>query len=133
MAKRVLLLLKANLPFYLCTKGQECELHHFECDDAVGDTDDGDTASDACEEVIERELPADEDRPDHIRDYVLSGVDVDLFAKRRKRELCHLEALNSERYSDDRHTEKCAKQTDLQDSSSHFRQRIRRNRLGRER
>ena len=64
-------LFQANLSFYLCTKGQECELHHFERDDAVGDADDGDTASDTCEEVIERKLPADENCPDHIRDYVL--------------------------------------------------------------
>ena len=103
-------LLQANLSFYLCTKGQECELHHLESDDAVGDADDGDTASDACEEVIERELPADEDCPEYVRDYVLSGVDVDLFAKGRERELCYLEALNSERYSDNSHAEKQTEQ-----------------------
>ena len=62
---------KLTYPFYLCAKGQECELHQLERDDAVGDADDSDTASDACEEVTERELPTEKNCPEDVRDYVL--------------------------------------------------------------
>ena len=88
------------LLFYLCAKGAKGECHKLEALKSERNSDNRNTANEACEEIAYRKLPSRKDHPKQICYRMSLKMRDHGLPERRERKLCRLEALHSKRNAD---------------------------------
>ena len=83
------------------TKGEECQLHKFKALNAARDSDNSDKIQNCENEINYRHFPTREYRPENVRNRVLVEIQHHLLAVWGEGKSGCLEALESERDSDD--------------------------------
>ena len=96
------------------TEGKEGQLHELEGLESQGDADDGDAADQPCEQVAQRHLPTEQERPNDVGYGVFFILQVDFLSKGGEGELGGLEALLAEGNADDGDAEQDAQKPPAQ-------------------
>ena len=82
------------------TKGEKCQLSHFEALQSEGNSENSNAPDQTCQSEPESQLQSAENKPDNIGNGMLSEMYGSCSAKRPDRKMCDFEALSAERNAD---------------------------------